>query len=123
MIVGVGVDLCDVTRFEAVARRWGDRLYLRLFSDEERRAGRRRRGVERLAARFAAKEAARKALGAQDAGRWRDIEVVSDDLTGAPSLLLHGRAKEKADSLGVQRCHVSLTHQAGMAAAVVVLEA
>jgi holo-[acyl-carrier protein] synthase len=123
MIVGVGVDLCEVARFARVVERWGDRVLGRLFTEREREAGEGRRGAERLAARFAAKEAARKALGAAEAGEWRDVEVVSDRATGAPSIAFHGRARRRAEVLAVRQSHVSLTHQAGLAVAVVVLEA
>ena len=123
MIVGVGVDLCDVARLEQLITRWGDRVLCRLFTDNEQRVGSGRMGAERLAARFAAKEAARKALGAHAAGGWRDVEVLSDAVTGAPSLALHGTARRRADHLAVDRSHLTLTHQAGLAVAVVVLEA
>lgn len=123
MIVGVGVDLCDVARFGRVVDRWGDRLLARLFTEGERRVGFGRAGMERLAARFAAKEAARKALGAHAAGGFREVEVVSDEATGAQSLAMHGLALRRAEELSVQRSHVSLTHQGGFAVAVVVLEA
>lgn len=123
MIVGVGVDLCDVARFERVAGRWGDRFLQRVFTDGERRYATGVGSMERLAARFAAKEAARKALGAHAAGGWRDVEVVSDRETGAPSLAFHGRARSRARHLSVRTSLVSLTHQSGLAVAVVVLEA
>jgi holo-[acyl-carrier protein] synthase len=122
MIVGVGVDLCEVARFERLVQRWGDRVLSRLFTDGEKKVGGGVRGMERLAARFAAKEAAKKALGAHLAGTWREVEVMSDEATGAPSLTLHGQARRRADDLQVRASHVSLTHQAGLAVAVVVLE-
>ncbi len=122
MIVGVGVDLCDVARFERVARRWGDRFLHRVFTDGERGYSTGVHDMERLAARFAAKEAARKALGAHVAGGWRDVEVVSNRETGAPSLAFHGGAASRAEALSVKNSLVSLTHQSGLAVAVVVLE-
>jgi holo-[acyl-carrier protein] synthase len=116
VIVGIGVDVVDVRRFAHALQRT-PRLLDRLFTDAER-------GVERpesLAARFAAKEAVAKALGAPGGLRWRDAEVVSDD-SGRPRLLVHGGVAEEADSQGISTWHVSLSHDGGVATAVVVAE-
>ena len=96
MIVGLGVELVDTARFEAALDRFGERLRDRLFTANERIAstpmGTRRttRGVQGLAARFAAKLATRRALNAPCLA-WRDIEVIRAG-QGAPELLLHGGA-------------------------------
>ncbi len=118
---GVGIDAVDVDRFgEVVLRR--PRLLERLFTSAERRdVLRGGRSIERFAARFAAKEAAMKALGV-GLGRvsFHDIEVETTE-HGQPILRLHGRARELAQPVG--NLHVSLTHTAHLAMAVVVPEA
>jgi holo-[acyl-carrier protein] synthase len=121
MILAVGVDLCPISRMKEALARHGERIERRLFTDGER-AYARARGVpeESFAARFAAKEAAFKALG-RDAVSWLDLEVT---LRGrAPELVLHGLAADAALELGVRRVHLSLTHAGDSAIAVVILEA
>lgn len=120
-VVGVGVDVVDVARLARVLTRTPG-VAVRVFGDGERAyAGEGDGGVRRLAARFAAKEAAAKALGAPKRARWREIEVVvSDD--GRPALLVTGRTAEVAAAAGIRSWHVSLTHDGGVAVAVVVAE-
>lgn len=121
-VLGVGVDAVDVPRFRAVvARRPG--VADRVFSDGERAyAARFADPATRLAARFAAKEAAMKAMGAGlGAFALRDVEVARDD-RGAPVLLLRGAAADLARERGVARWHLSLTHTATSAVAVAVAE-
>ncbi len=124
MILGIGLDLVELPRFRAALERHGARFESRVFTPAEREVG--GSGSARLlslAARFAAKEACMKALGTgwgQGVG-FTQIEVVRG-ARGEPSLVLHGVAREVARRLGVQRTHVSLSHQPGAAAAVVVLE-
>jgi holo-[acyl-carrier protein] synthase len=91
-------------------------LLARLFTEAER-------GLPpaSLAARFAAKEALAKALGAPGGMHWVDAEVVSHD-SGRPSLVMRGTVADKASGLGVRQVHVSLSHDAGIASAVVILE-
>jgi holo-[acyl-carrier protein] synthase len=115
-IVGVGVDVVSVERFERAMSRT-PRLALRLFTDGER-AGRR---PEQLAARFAAKEAAAKALGAPGGLRWRDAEVVVEP-GGRPRLHVHGGVAAEAETQGIRTWHLSLSHDAGVATAVVIAE-
>ena len=79
------------------------------------------RPLASLAARFAAKEALAKALGAPAGLHWIDAEVQTDE-TGRPSLVLSGSVARRADEIGATRVHVSLSHDAGIASAVVVLE-
>lgn len=115
-IVGIGVDVVDVGRLaRALART--PRLADRLFTDGERVSGR----PEQLAARFAAKEAAAKALGAPGGLRWREAEVVVED-GGRPRLHVHGAVAEEAHAQGIRTWHLSLAHDAGIATAVVVAE-
>jgi holo-[acyl-carrier protein] synthase len=123
VIIGIGVDVIEIERVRVACTRT-PRLLARLFTDAERarcasRSGPRFGG---LAARFAAKEAVAKALGTGLRGfRWRDVEVANDDL-GNPSVVLHGGAAERAQALGVQRVHLSLSTSTGLALAHVVLE-
>jgi holo-[acyl-carrier protein] synthase len=122
MVLGIGIDLVDVRRFAAALRRHGDRLERRVFTETEladcaRRADR----ALALAARFAAKEACVKALGAAPGLRLRDIEVVRA-ASGRPELRLHGPAASAAARAGATRAHVSLTHEVSAASAIVVLE-
>jgi holo-[acyl-carrier protein] synthase len=124
MIVGLGIDVVEVARMAAALRRHGDRFVDRIFTTDERAACDPR--VDRvlaLAARFAAKEACLKALGTgwADGLGFRDVEVARDE-NRPPRLVLHRAAARRAEALGVVRSHVSLTHQPGVAAAVVILE-
>jgi holo-[acyl-carrier protein] synthase len=125
MILGIGIDLLETERMARALSRHGERLERRVFTAVEREQCRARADrVLALAARFAAKEACLKALGtgwAQGLGL-NEVEVVRE-ADGRPVLQLHGAAAERARRLAVCRVHVSLTHQAGMAGAVVVLEA
>jgi len=120
MILGVGIDLCPIARMEDFCRRWGERGEAKLFTAEERRYCR-GKGLpgQHFAARFAAKEAALKALGVPEGLSWHELEIVSDR---GPRLVLSGVAARAAAARGVVRAHVTLTHVETMAAAVVVLE-
>jgi holo-[acyl-carrier protein] synthase len=115
MIVGLGIDVVDVARFEAALHRTPG-LRRRLFTPGERD-----RPPASRAARFAAKEALAKALGAPAGMEWADAEVVSED-SGRPTLEIRGTVQKRADALGVRSLHLSLSHDAGIASAVVVLE-
>ncbi len=126
MIVGIGLDLVDIARVERLLADKGDRATNKLFTPEEATyATSRAHPARHFAARFAAKEAAYKALSGSELARgigWRDLEVLRDDATGQPRLVLHGRAAQRAAELGVTRTHVTLTHSHETAAAVVILE-
>jgi len=124
MIVGTGIDLCEVARMRNAVERFGDRFLARCFTDQERTDCLARRDpAPGLAARWAAKEATAKALGTGLGGRvgWLEVEVVRTD-TGRPELRLTGSAAAEATRQGVRHLHLSLTHERGMAAAVVVAE-
>jgi holo-[acyl-carrier protein] synthase len=129
MIVGHGIDLADVARLGAMVERHGTRFLDRVFTQDEQAyalASVKRRD-EHLAARFAAKEAALKALGTGWSGgiAWTDIEV-RRDAAGVPGLHVTGEAARRAHDLGVTRWHVSLSHtvagEAGLAIASVIAE-
>ncbi|MDP9101108.1 MAG: holo-ACP synthase [Actinomycetota bacterium] len=117
MIVGVGIDVVDVDRFARALERT-PALAARLFTDEERSGA----GVATLAGRFAAKEALAKALGAPGGLGWRDAEVIRGP-GGRPSLEVRGTVAAAADAQGVGSWHVSISHDARIATAVVVAEA
>lgn len=121
--MGVGLDLCEVERMARTLARTPS-FAARVFTEGERAVcGRRRNAAEGYAARFAAKEAVLKALGAGlGSCPLRDIEVVRAD-SGAPEVALHGKAADLAAAAGVARWHLSLTHTAATAAAVAVAEA
>jgi holo-[acyl-carrier protein] synthase len=125
VIVGIGVDLVDIARVEALVARHGERAVAKLFSDGEAAYARARAQPGRhLASRFAAKEAAFKALALGDGARrisWLDIEVVNER-DGRPTLRLHRAAAECARGLGVSGCWITITHGEAVAAATVVLE-
>ncbi|MEO7981924.1 MAG: holo-ACP synthase [Sporichthyaceae bacterium] len=115
MIIGVGIDVVDVARFgETLART--PRLAARLFTDAEQQLP-----LASLAARFAAKEALAKALGAPVGLRWRDAEVQRGE-DGRPHLAVTGTVAARAEQLGVHHTHLSLSHDAGIASAVVIAE-
>jgi holo-[acyl-carrier protein] synthase len=115
MIIGVGIDVVDIDRFAARLEA-NPRLGERLFGPDE--LGLR---PESLAARFAAKEALAKALGAPVGLRWTDATVVRE-ADGRPHLRVSGTVADRAEHLGVRSLHVSLSHDAGVASAVVVAE-
>ena len=124
MIVGIGTDLAEVSRVRDSVSRFGDRFLGRVYTQRERDyAQSKANAAERLAARFAAKEAGMKAIGTgwSRGVRWRDIEVINER-SGRPTLHLHGAALQIAESIGVKRITISLTHTAEMAFAVVILE-
>ncbi len=115
MIIGVGIDVVDIERFEESLERTPG-LAGRLFTPAEAS-----RPLASLAARFAAKEALAKALGAPGGLHWHDAEVRSES-SGRPLFELSGSVRARADELGVGSVHLSLSHDAGIASAVVVLE-
>jgi holo-[acyl-carrier protein] synthase len=124
MIAGIGVDLCEVERMEAAIARHGERLLTRIYTDAERRyCESKPNRMERFAGRFAAKEAAMKAIGTgwSRGVRWRDFEVTRA-ASGQPVILFHGVARRIADELGVTRALVSITHVRSLAMAQVLLE-
>jgi holo-[acyl-carrier protein] synthase len=115
VIAGVGIDVVDIARFERTLVR-APGLRERLFTASERDLP-----ARSLAARFAAKEALAKSLGAPVGLRWTDATVVRA-ASGAPSLQIVGTVAARARELGVTQFHVSLSHDAGIASAVVIAE-
>jgi len=124
MIIGTGVDICEVSRMGESIARFGDRFLQRVFTEGEiRYCKSKRNSVERFAARFAAKEAAMKALGTgvSRGVTWTSIEVAHAP-GGRPVLRLTGKTSEIADRLGVRRISLSVTHTASTAMAIVIFE-
>lgn len=124
MIVGIGVDLVEIERMRSLVARHGNRARRRLFTSRELAdCEARHDAAECLAASFAAKEAALKALGTGKRPdlSWTDIEVARDD-SGRPELRLSGGVNLLAGQLGVAAAWLSLSHEAGLACATVVLE-
>lgn len=124
MILGIGVDLVDIARVEAMLERHGGRARQRLFTDGEvAYCDASARPGQSFAARFAAKEAFLKAVGTGwgEGLGWSEVEVVSTP-AGAPELRLHGAALARAEQMGLRRVHLSLTHGEEIAAAFLVLE-
>ena len=115
MIVGVGIDVVDVTRFGAALERT-PALNERLFT-----VGERALPLNSLAARFAAKEALAKALGAPAGMHWQDGEIHRGG-DGRPHFEVRGTVRARVEALGITSIHLSLSHDAGIASAVVVCE-
>jgi holo-[acyl-carrier protein] synthase len=114
----IGVDLVDIDRIVTVLGRFPDRFRLRVLTDAEQRyCGRR---VERIAGRWAAKEAISKVLGLGVRGvGWREIEILPNR-AGAPQVTLHRRAAQRAAAMGLDEVSVSISHERRMAVAVAV---
>jgi holo-[acyl-carrier protein] synthase len=121
MIVGLGIDVCSIERMRRALDRHGDRFFGRICSEPERADLQGRDIATGLAGRFAVKEAFAKALdGARGVG-WHEVEVRRAP-SGRPVIELSGNAKAMVERFGANAWHVSITHDAGIAVAVVVLE-
>jgi holo-[acyl-carrier protein] synthase len=121
-IIGIGLDATDIPRVSEVFERYGERFLRRVFTDGEiAYCTRRRNPVPHLAGRFAAKEAAMKALGTGHSRGvlWKDIEVVRG--AGPPSLRFHGGAERRAATMNVRRSVLTITHSDSLALAQVML--
>jgi holo-[acyl-carrier protein] synthase len=124
MIVGMGIDVAEVKRIRAVVESQGQRFVRRVYTEKEAAYCEQFKNKhERYAGRFAAKEAAMKALGTgwSRGVRWVDVEVVRQR-GGRPTLQLHGEARKIADALGVKSIAISITHTAEQAFAQVIFE-
>lgn len=124
MIVGIGIDIAEVPRIQQSIERFGLRFLERIFTEGEMQyCDSKANRMERYAARFAAKEAAMKALGTgwNHGIRWRDCEVVRMP-SGRPTMQFHGRAAEFAAKLGAKNTALSISHTAEQAIAQVILE-
>ena len=120
-MIYTGIDIIEIERVRHLAERYGDRFINRIYTPGEQAYCRGR--APQLASRFAAKEAVMKALGTGIRGvGWKDIEVVRQR-GRAPEIALHGRARSRAEHMGITRLAVSLTHSRDNAVASVVAEA
>ena len=115
MVVGVGVDLVDITRFEEQVAKT-PKLLERLFTATERDAS-----MQTVAGRFAAKEALIKALGGSDGVSWQEVEITKNS-TGKPEIKTTGGTAKAVAEAGVSKLHLSISHDGGMAIAMVVAE-
>ena len=120
MIVGIGVDIVDLARFERALDRT-PALKSRLFAEAELSTPQRVLSLRSLAGRFAAKEALIKALGDSTGIQWHDMQVVSDG-HGNPHFALSGAAERVAAAVGARSLHLSMSHDAGVAIAYVIAE-
>ncbi|MGO4955918.1 holo-ACP synthase [Luteococcus sp. Sow4_B9] len=115
-VIGIGTDLCSIDRWQAMCER-RPAVVERILTPAERDLS-----PSSQAARWAAKEALAKALGAPAGMAWSDCEIVRDEL-GAPHFELQGTVQARADELGITHIHLSISHDGGMATALVVCEA
>jgi holo-[acyl-carrier protein] synthase len=123
-IVGTGVDICEVGRVRQAIERFGERFLKRVFTDAERKyCESKRNRIERYAARFAAKEAAMKAIGTglRRGVTWQDFEVGREP-GGRPTISFRGKASEFSSRLGTKRASLSVSHTSELAIAQVILE-
>jgi holo-[acyl-carrier protein] synthase len=123
-IVGTGVDICEVARVRDAIERFGERFLKRVFTAAEREyCESKRNRIERYAARFAAKEAAMKAIGTglRRGVTWQDFEVGREP-GGRPTMIFRGKGAEFSAKLGVKRAALSITHTTEQALAQVILE-
>jgi holo-[acyl-carrier protein] synthase len=121
VIVGVGLDVCSIERMRRALERHGERFFARICSDKEREDLAGRDVATALAGRFAVKEAFAKALDGAPGVGWHEVEVRRAP-NGRPRLELKGAALALTRKSGAERWHVTITHDAGIAAAVVILE-
>ena len=116
----IGIDIIEIARIEKAAARWGGSFLHRVYTEPELKLCHKK--PSSLAARFAGKEAVIKALGTQTKGiSWREIEILAEP-SGKPSVRLYGKAQNQADSLGLGKLAISLSHSKEYAVAFVVGE-
>lgn len=124
MILGIGTDVIEVKRVGGVAQRHGERFLRRIFTDNEiAYCSARKNAALHYAGRFAAKEAAFKAMGRGWGGDigWKDVEVTNMP-SGAPQISFHGKALETVNEMKMTRAFVSISHVEELATAIVVIE-
>ena len=122
-IQGIGIDIIEVERIKRLSLKWGNRFEHRVYTPRELEyCGSTPTRYGRLAARFAAKEATLKALGTglTVGMNWQDVEICADSV-GKPSIILHGKVRERASEIGIVSTFVSLSHTAEFAIAQVTI--
>jgi len=117
MILGLGIDICEVKRIKGLIDRYGERFLKRVYTEEELR----KKTVESLSARFAAKEATIKALGGYFINSLKEISVINTE-EGKPKIELRGKALRRFCELGGKSIYLSLSHTKEIACAVVIIE-
>jgi len=121
MIVGIGVDLVKINRFELLIDKWQEKIIKRIFTNEEHLyCSRHKKPPQHYAATFAVKEAVIKAYGKGDV-KFKEIEILRQD-TGKPIICLYGDTKKKINYMGVDNIHISITHDGDYSIAVAILE-
>jgi holo-[acyl-carrier protein] synthase len=124
MIIGLGIDICRIERVREFVQRYGDRFLRRCFTPAEiANIQRYKNNAENYAGAIAVKEAASKALGTgwRQGVHWKNFEVAHLP-SGKPTLRVHGKAALLTSQMGVKNINISITHDAGAAAAVVIFE-
>jgi holo-[acyl-carrier protein] synthase len=121
MIVGIGIDVCSIERMRRALERHGDRFFARICSESERKDLEGRDRATALSGRFAVKEAFAKALDGAPGVGWHEVEVRRAE-SGRPRLELRGNALAMVEKVGADKWHVTISHDAGIAVAAVVLE-
>jgi len=117
----IGIDIIEIVRIQDAIERWGERFLSRIYTEPELRICKKR--PWRLAARFAGKEAVMKTLGTGIRGiSWKEIEILAEP-SGKPFVQLYGKARDKADGLGLDQLAISLSDTKEYAVAFVVAEA
>lgn len=123
MIVGIGIDLVDVRRMEGIIFRWQECFLRRIFTDKEiRYCNNKKNPAQRFATRYAAKEAIIKALFPKKADGMNPREIEIDEHEGRPVVHLYDKTKDYADSLGVKKIFLMLSHDGDYGIAQVVVE-
>ena len=123
MIIGIGVDLVDVQRFESIIYRWKDKFLKRVFTDKEiKYCNNKKNPAQRFATRFAAKEAFIKALFSKTHKGVRFTEIEIDQEEDRPIVNLYGYAKDYADKKNIKNTHLMVSHDGEYGIANVVLE-
>ena len=125
MILGIGVDVVEIPKIEAVLKRWEDRFLHRVFTEEEIQHCRLRKDPSpHFAVRFAAKEAFLKALGLgyTEGIRWKDIEIGRNS-SGQPTVRVHNHIRDLCQQYGIKKIHVSMSHHGAYGVSQVLLEA
>ncbi|MBI4223383.1 MAG: holo-ACP synthase [Deltaproteobacteria bacterium] len=124
MILGIGVDLVDVRRMEAIIFRWQERFLKRVFTEKEiHYCNNKKNPAQRFATRYAAKESFIKALFPKGAEGISMIDIEIDQKESRPSVNLYGKVKKYAQEAGVKKIHLMVSHDGNYGVANVVLEA
>ncbi len=120
MIAGTGIDIVEINRVEDIIKKYDLHFIEKIFTESEIEYCRNKvKPSQHFAGRFAVKEAVLKVLGIGwgKGIRWKDIEINPDDQYGTPRVRLHNKAKERAESIGIENIHISISHTGNLAIA------